>query len=117
MDKLSTHLKAQSVSHRPHSGFVRYNAHAAAHIQTLAQRLKSHVNSASVTYIHNALSTGKRMLTEGTNTLMLNIGFCAQSIFASSTTTIGVHIGLIEVVKVEFVADEGYPVGFVGVLA
>lgn len=57
------------------------------------------------------------MLTEGTNTVMLNIRFCAQSIFASSTTIGGVYIGLVEVIKVEFVADEGYRVGFVGVLA
>ena len=56
--------------------------------QILAQRLKPHVID-SVTYIHTALSDGKRILVEGANALLLDIDFGTYPFVTSSSTTIG----------------------------
>lgn len=56
--------------------------------QTLAQRLKPHVID-SVTYIHSALASGKRILVEGANALLLDIDFGTYPFVTSSSTTIG----------------------------
>ncbi|OSX65645.1 hypothetical protein POSPLADRAFT_1167927 [Postia placenta MAD-698-R-SB12] len=59
---------------------VRYKA--------LAERLKPYVID-SVVYMHQALSTGKRVLVEGANALMLDIDFGTYPFVTSSSTTIG----------------------------
>ncbi|KAF8699747.1 hypothetical protein AX14_000901 [Amanita brunnescens Koide BX004] len=56
--------------------------------KTLAQRLKPHVID-SVTYIHSALASGKRILVEGANALLLDIDFGTYPFVTSSSTTIG----------------------------
>lgn len=43
----------------------------------------------SVTYIHSALNSGKRILVEGANALMLDIDFGTYPYVTSSSTTIG----------------------------
>lgn len=56
--------------------------------QQLAARLKPFVVD-SVTYIHSALKSGKRILVEGANALMLDIDFGTYPYVTSSSTTIG----------------------------
>jgi len=54
----------------------------------LAQQLKPFVVD-SVSYIHQALDSGKRVLVEGANALMLDIDFGTYPYVTSSSTTIG----------------------------
>ncbi|KAM6500058.1 Adenylosuccinate synthetase [Amanita muscaria] len=56
--------------------------------KTLATKLKPYVID-SISYIHNALSSGKRILVEGANALMLDIDFGTYPFVTSSSTTIG----------------------------
>ncbi|PFH46069.1 hypothetical protein AMATHDRAFT_70660 [Amanita thiersii Skay4041] len=56
--------------------------------KALADRLKPHVID-SVVYIHNAVSSGKRVLVEGANALMLDIDYGTYPFVTSSSTTIG----------------------------
>ncbi|KAF9014262.1 AMPSase 1 [Cyathus striatus] len=56
--------------------------------KALADRLRPYVID-SVTYIHNALSTGKKVLVEGANALMLDLDFGTYPYVTSSSTTIG----------------------------
>ena len=56
--------------------------------QALAERLRPYVID-SVTYIHNAISQGKKVLVEGANALMLDIDFGTYPFVTSSATTIG----------------------------
>ncbi|KAI0761421.1 Adenylosuccinate synthetase [Irpex lacteus] len=59
---------------------VRYKA--------LAERLKPYVVD-SVTFIHKAIASGKKVLVEGANALMLDIDFGTYPFVTSSATTIG----------------------------
>jgi len=60
----------------------------------LAERLRPYVID-SVVYIHKAISTGKKVLVEGANALMLDLDFGTYPYVTSSSTTIGgVCIGL-----------------------
>jgi len=59
---------------------VRYKA--------LAERLRPYVVD-SVTYIHSAISSGKRVLVEGANALMLDLDFGTYPFVTSSSTSIG----------------------------
>ena len=54
----------------------------------LAERLRPHVID-SVAYIHKAISSGKHVLVEGANALMLDIDFGTYPFVTSSSTTIG----------------------------
>ncbi|KAF8329047.1 AMPSase 1 [Amanita rubescens] len=54
----------------------------------LALRLKPHIID-SVSYIHSAISSGKRILVEGANALLLDIDFGTYPFVTSSSTTIG----------------------------
>ncbi|KAL1703316.1 Adenylosuccinate synthetase [Schizophyllum commune] len=54
----------------------------------LAERLRPHVID-SVAYIHRAISSGKHVLVEGANALMLDIDFGTYPFVTSSSTTIG----------------------------
>jgi adenylosuccinate synthase len=54
----------------------------------LAERLRPFVID-SVVYIHQALTTGKRILVEGANALMLDIDFGTYPFVTSSSTTVG----------------------------
>jgi len=54
----------------------------------LAERLRPFVID-SVVYIHNAITSGKRVLVEGANALMLDIDFGTYPFVTSSSTTIG----------------------------
>jgi len=54
----------------------------------LAERLKPYVID-SVVYIHKAIATGKRVLVEGANALMLDLDFGTYPFVTSSSTTIG----------------------------
>jgi len=54
----------------------------------LAQRLKPYVID-SVVYIHNALASGKKVLVEGANALMLDLDFGTYPFVTSSSTMIG----------------------------
>ena len=56
--------------------------------QVLAERLKPYVID-SVSYIHKAITDGKRVLVEGANALMLDIDFGTFPYVTSSSTTIG----------------------------
>jgi adenylosuccinate synthase len=56
--------------------------------QELARKLKPFVVD-SVTYIHQALASGKRILVEGANALMLDIDFGTYPYVTSSSTAIG----------------------------
>ncbi|KIJ34651.1 hypothetical protein M422DRAFT_34996, partial [Sphaerobolus stellatus SS14] len=53
-----------------------------------AERLRPYVID-SVTYIHNALAEGKRVLVEGANALMLDIDYGTYPYVTSSSTAIG----------------------------
>jgi len=57
-------------------------------IQALAEKLRPYVVD-SVTYIHQAISSGKRVLVEGANALMLDLDFGTYPYVTSSSTTIG----------------------------
>lgn len=57
-------------------------------LQALAERLKPYVID-SVTFIHKAISEGKKVLVEGANALMLDIDFGTYPFVTSSATTIG----------------------------
>lgn len=59
---------------------VRYKA--------LADRLRPYVID-SLIYIHNAISSGKRVLVEGANALMLDIDFGTYPFVTSSSTSVG----------------------------
>lgn len=59
---------------------VRYKA--------LAERLRPYVVD-SVTYIHGAIASGKKVLVEGANALMLDLDFGTYPYVTSSSTTIG----------------------------
>ncbi|THH12554.1 hypothetical protein EW146_g7589 [Bondarzewia mesenterica] len=62
--------------------------------KALAERLKPYVID-SVVYLHDALASGKKILVEGANALMLDIDFGTYPFVTSSSTTIGgVCIGL-----------------------
>jgi len=54
----------------------------------LAERLRPFVID-SVVYMHQALSTGKRILVEGANALMLDIDYGTYPYVTSSSTTVG----------------------------
>jgi len=54
----------------------------------LAERLRPFVID-SVVYIHNALASGKKVLVEGANALMLDIDYGTYPFVTSSSTTIG----------------------------
>lgn len=54
----------------------------------LAERLKPYVID-SVAYIHKAISSGKRVLVEGANALLLDIDFGTYPFVTSSSTSIG----------------------------
>jgi adenylosuccinate synthase len=54
----------------------------------LAERLRPFVID-SVVYMHQALTTGKRILVEGANALMLDIDFGTYPFVTSSSTTVG----------------------------
>ncbi|KJA24247.1 hypothetical protein HYPSUDRAFT_200747 [Hypholoma sublateritium FD-334 SS-4] len=54
----------------------------------LAEKLRPYVID-SVTYIHQAISSGKRVLVEGANALMLDIDFGTYPFVTSSATAIG----------------------------
>ncbi|KAF8470439.1 Adenylosuccinate synthetase [Russula ochroleuca] len=56
--------------------------------QVLAERLRPFVID-SVVYIHQALATGKRILVEGANALMLDIDYGTYPYVTSSSTTVG----------------------------
>lgn len=56
--------------------------------QTLADRLRPYVID-SVTYIHDTISAGKRVLVEGANALMLDLDFGTYPFVTSSSTSIG----------------------------
>lgn len=56
--------------------------------QVLAERLKPYVID-SVVYIHEAITSGKRVLVEGANALMLDLDFGTYPYVTSSSTTIG----------------------------
>ena len=56
--------------------------------QELAERLKPYVID-SVTYLHDALAEGKRVLVEGANALMLDIDYGTYPYVTSSSTAIG----------------------------
>lgn len=57
-------------------------------LQGLAERLRPFVID-SVVYIHEALATGKRILVEGANALMLDIDYGTYPYVTSSSTTVG----------------------------
>ena len=57
-------------------------------MQGLADRLRPFVID-SVVYIHEALGTGKRILVEGANALMLDIDYGTYPYVTSSSTTVG----------------------------
>jgi adenylosuccinate synthase len=57
-------------------------------VQDLAQRLKPFVID-SVVYIHHALASGKRVLVEGANALMLDLDYGTYPFVTSSSTMIG----------------------------
>ncbi|KAI0310754.1 Adenylosuccinate synthetase [Amylostereum chailletii] len=59
---------------------VRYKA--------LSERLKPYVVD-GVVFLHNALSSGKRVLVEGANALMLDLDYGTYPFVTSSSTTIG----------------------------
>lgn len=59
-----------------------------SHPQKLATRLKPHVVD-SVVYMHAALASGKRVLVEGANALMLDLDFGTYPFVTSSSTGIG----------------------------
>ncbi|KAK2462441.1 hypothetical protein APHAL10511_005538 [Amanita phalloides] len=70
-------------------GHFEYDTEAEiARYRVLAARLKPHVVD-SVTYLHSALSAGKRILVEGANALMLDIDFGTYPFVTSSATTVG----------------------------
>ncbi|KAI0050870.1 Adenylosuccinate synthetase [Auriscalpium vulgare] len=54
----------------------------------LAERLRPYVVD-SVVYLHNALASGRRILVEGANALMLDLDFGTYPYVTSSSTTIG----------------------------
>ncbi|RXW12364.1 hypothetical protein EST38_g13492 [Candolleomyces aberdarensis] len=54
----------------------------------LAERLRPYVVD-SVSYIHNAISSGKRVLVEGANALLLDLDFGTYPYVTSSSTSIG----------------------------
>lgn len=54
----------------------------------LAERLRPYVTD-SVAYIHKAITSGKRVLVEGANALMLDLDFGTYPYVTSSSTTIG----------------------------
>jgi len=54
----------------------------------LAERLQPYIID-SVSYIHNALAAGKKVLVEGANALMLDIDFGTYPFVTSSSTSIG----------------------------
>ena len=54
----------------------------------LSERLRPFVID-SVVYMHQALTTGKRILVEGANALMLDIDFGTYPFVTSSSTTVG----------------------------
>lgn len=54
----------------------------------LAERLRPYVID-SVTYIHQAISSGKKVLVEGANALMLDLDFGTYPFVTSSSTSIG----------------------------
>ncbi|TFK36430.1 AMPSase 1 [Crucibulum laeve] len=56
--------------------------------KVLAERLKPYVID-SVVYIHEALASGKKVLVEGANALMLDLDFGTYPYVTSSSTTIG----------------------------
>lgn len=56
--------------------------------QDLASRLRPYVID-SLTYIHRAISTNKRILVEGANALMLDLDFGTYPYVTSSSTSIG----------------------------
>ncbi|VDB89651.1 unnamed protein product [Peniophora sp. CBMAI 1063] len=56
--------------------------------KALAERLRPYVVD-SVVYLHNALASGKRILVEGANALMLDIDYGTYPFVTSSSTTIG----------------------------
>jgi len=57
-------------------------------VQVLAQKLRPFVID-SVTYMHKAISSGKRVLVEGANALMLDLDFGTYPFVTSSSTSIG----------------------------
>ncbi|EIN06980.1 Adenylosuccinate synthetase [Punctularia strigosozonata HHB-11173 SS5] len=56
--------------------------------KALAERLRPYVID-SVAYVHSALASGKRVLVEGANALMLDLDFGTYPYVTSSSTTIG----------------------------
>ncbi|KAF5357879.1 hypothetical protein D9756_001225 [Leucocoprinus leucothites] len=56
--------------------------------KALAERLRPYVVD-SVVYIHKAIATGKRVLVEGANALMLDLDFGTYPFVTSSSTAIG----------------------------
>jgi len=56
--------------------------------KVLADRLRPYVID-SLVYLHSAISSGKRVLVEGANALMLDIDFGTYPFVTSSSTTIG----------------------------
>lgn len=56
--------------------------------KVLAERLRPCVID-SVVYIHNAISSGKRVLVEGANALMLDLDFGTYPFVTSSSTSVG----------------------------
>ncbi|KII88327.1 hypothetical protein PLICRDRAFT_175926 [Plicaturopsis crispa FD-325 SS-3] len=56
--------------------------------KVLAERLRPYVID-SVVYIHQALASGKKVLVEGANALMLDLDFGTYPFVTSSSTTIG----------------------------
>jgi len=59
-----------------------------ARYRVLAERLRPYVVD-SVNYIHKALASGKRVLVEGANALMLDLDFGTYPFVTSSSTSIG----------------------------
>lgn len=59
-----------------------------ARYKAIAERLRPYVID-SVAYIHAAISSGKKVLVEGANALMLDIDFGTYPYVTSSSTTIG----------------------------
>ena len=57
-------------------------------IKALAERLRPYVID-SLTFLHQQLAQGKRILVEGANALMLDLDFGTYPFVTSSSTTIG----------------------------
>jgi len=70
-------------------GHFEYDTEAEiARYKQLAERLRPYVTD-SVTFIHQAISSGKKVLVEGANALLLDLDFGTYPFVTSSSTSIG----------------------------